>query len=94
MNVHGIYDTAAFMMTFENRQQYQQYLQHEAGMSGSIFGFSGGVKAAYGGSMQESSQQYMAMMDVDIDRSVALGWISLFMKYSQTSPKQPPSGST
>ena len=43
MNVHGIYDTAAFMMTFESRTQYQQYLQREAGVSGSVFGFSAGV---------------------------------------------------
>ena len=68
MNVHGIYDTRAFMMTFESRQQYQQYLQREAGMSGSFLGFSGGVKKAWGGSMQASSQQYMAIFDVDIDR--------------------------
>ena len=68
MNVHGIYDTAAFMMTFESRTQYQRYLQHEAGVSGSVFGFSAGVKKAWGGSMQASTQQYMAVLDVDIDR--------------------------
>ena len=68
MNVHGIYDTAAFMMTFESRTQYQQYLQREAGVSGSVFGFSAGVKKAWGGSMQASTQQYMAVLDVDIDR--------------------------
>lgn len=70
MNVHGIYDTAAFMMTFESRTQYQQYLQREAGVSGSVFGFSAGVKKAWGGSMQASTQQYMAVLDVDIDRWV------------------------
>lgn len=68
MNVHGIYDTGAFMMTFESRTQYQQYLQREAGVSGSVFGFSAGVKKAWGGSMQASTQQYMAVLDVDIDR--------------------------
>ena len=70
MNVHGIYDTSAFMMTFESRTQYQQYLQREAGVSGSVFGFSAGVKKAWGGSMQASTQQYMAVLDVDIDRWV------------------------
>ena len=70
MNVHGVYDTSAFMMTFESRTQYQQYLQHEAGVSGSVFGFSAGVKKAWGGSMQASTQQYMAVLDVDVDRRV------------------------
>ena len=56
------------MMTFESRTQYQQYLQREAGVSGSVFGFSAGVKKAWGGSMQASTQQYMAVLDVDIDR--------------------------
>ncbi len=68
MNVHGIYDTSASMATFESRTQYQQHLQTEAGMSGSYFGFSAGVKAAWGGSMQASTQQYMAILDVDVDR--------------------------
>ncbi|XP_078348817.1 uncharacterized protein LOC144633816 isoform X1 [Oculina patagonica] len=68
MNVHGIYDTSASMATFESRTQYQQHLQIEAGVSGSLFGFSAGVKAAWGGSMQASTQQYMAILDVDVDR--------------------------
>ena len=70
MNVHGIYDTSASMLTFESRKHYQQYLQQEAGMSGSIFGFSAGVKKAWGGSMQKDTQQYMAVLDVDVDRWV------------------------
>ena len=70
MNMHGVYDTAAFMKTFESRKEYQQHLQIEAGMSGSIMGFSGGIKQAWGGSIQQSSQQYIAILDVDVDRWV------------------------
>lgn len=47
MNVHGIYDTSASMMTFESREEYQKQLQQEAGVSGSYFGFSAGVKEAW-----------------------------------------------
>ena len=68
MNVHGIYETSAFMLTFENSAEYQTYLQHQAGVSGSIFGFSAGVKKAWGGSMQTSTQQYMAALYVDVER--------------------------
>ena len=68
MNVHGIYETSAFTLTFENRAEYQTYLQHQAGVSGSIFGFSAGVKKAWGGSMQTSTQQYMAALYVDAER--------------------------
>ena len=71
MNVHGIYETSAFMLTFENSAEYQTYLQHQAGVSGSIFGFSAGVKKAWGGSMQTSTQQYMAALYVDVER-----WVS------------------
>ena len=53
--MHGIYDTAAFMKTFESRKEYQKHLQIEAGMSGSIMGFSGGVNLAWGGSKEQSS---------------------------------------
>ena len=56
------------MLTFENRAEYQTYLQHQAGVSGSIFGFSTGVKKAWGGSMQTSNQQYMAALYVDVER--------------------------
>ncbi|CAH3123054.1 unnamed protein product [Pocillopora meandrina] len=53
MNVHGIYETSAFMLTFENSAEYQTFPKHQAGVSGSIFGFSAGVKKAWGGSMYE-----------------------------------------
>ncbi|KAJ7388044.1 hypothetical protein OS493_040208 [Desmophyllum pertusum] len=68
MNVHGIYDTSASLMTFESREEYQKQLQREAGVSGSFFGFSAGVKEAWGESTASSSQKYMAVMDVDVDR--------------------------
>ena len=45
MKVHGIYDTSATLMTFESREEYQKQLQQEAG----VFGFSAGVKEAWGG---------------------------------------------
>ena len=47
MNVHGVYDTSAYMLTFESRSEYRSYIQQEAGVSGSIFGFYAGVKEAY-----------------------------------------------
>lgn len=62
MNVHGIYDTKASMVTFESRSEFQSFLQAEAGISGSYFGFHAGVKSAWGESKSGSSQTYMALL--------------------------------
>ena len=70
MNVHGIYDTTATLVTFESREEYSKFLQREAGISGSYFGFSAGVKAAWGESTQTARQKYLAVMDVDVNRWV------------------------
>ena len=72
MTVHGVYDTSATMTTFESRQEYQNYLQTEAGMSGSYFGFYAGVKAAYGESELSNRQTFMSVLDVDIYRYVTI----------------------
>ena len=66
--MHGIYDTKATMLTFESRSEFQSYLQEQAGVSGSFFGFYGGVKGAWGSSTSAASQQYMALLSVDINR--------------------------
>lgn len=68
MNVHGIYDTKASMVTFESRSEFQKYLQEEAGVSGSYFGFYAGVKSAWGESETQARQTYMALLHVDINR--------------------------
>ena len=68
MNVHGIYDTKASMVTFESRSEFQSFLQMEAGVSGSYFGFYAGVKSAFGESKSGASQKYMALLSVDINR--------------------------
>ncbi|EDO42797.1 predicted protein [Nematostella vectensis] len=68
MNVHGIYDTSASMLTFESRTEYQHYLEKEAGVSGSYFGFYGGVKKAWGSSESTSSNSLLSIFDVDVDR--------------------------
>ena len=68
MNVHGIYDTSATMHTFESRAEFQTYLQQEAGVSGLSFGFYAGAKKAWGSSSSAASQQYMSVMDIDVDR--------------------------
>jgi len=68
MNVHGIYDTSATMHTFESRGEFQSYLQQEAGVSGSYFGFYAGAKKAWGSSVSAAQQQYMSVLDVDVDR--------------------------
>ena len=68
MNVHGIYDTAAYMLTFESRAEYRTYVQQEAGVSGSVFGFYAGVKEAYGSSASSASQTFLSVLDVDVDR--------------------------
>ena len=70
MNVHGIYDTKASMVTFESRSEFQKYLQEEAGVSGSYFGFYAGVKAGWGESETQASQKYMALLHVDINRYI------------------------
>ena len=59
MNVHGIYDTSATMHTVESRGEFQSYLQQEAGVSGSYFGFYAGAKKAWGSSVSAAQQQYM-----------------------------------
>lgn len=68
MNVHGIYDTSATMHTFESRSEFQKYLQQEAGVSGSVFGFYAGAKQAWGSSQSGAKQQYMSVLDIDVDR--------------------------
>ena len=68
MNVHGVYDTSAYMLTFESRSEYRSYIQQEAGVSGSIFGFYAGVKEAYGSSSSGASQTFLSVLYVDIDR--------------------------
>lgn len=70
MNVHGVYDTSATMQTFYARREYQTFLQREAGMAGSAFGFYAGVKKAWGSSLTSGSQQYMALFAINIDRWV------------------------
>lgn len=68
MNVHGIYDTSASLVTYESREEYQRHLQEQAGVSGSYFGFYAGVKEAWGEATSSSRQKYMAVMDIDVDR--------------------------
>lgn len=70
MNVHGIYDTSATMQTSESRREFQKYLQQEAGVSESYFGFYAGAKKAWGSSESGAKQQYMSVLDVDVDRWV------------------------
>ena len=68
MNVHGVYDTSATAQSFYSRAEYQKFLQQQAGMAGSAFGFYAGVKKAWGSSSLAGSQQYMALFSIDIDR--------------------------
>ena len=68
MNVHGVYDTSASMHTFYSRTEYQTFVQQQAGMAGSAFGFYAGVKKAWGSSSLSGLQQYMALFSIDIDR--------------------------
>ena len=70
MNVHGIYDTSAAMYTFERREEYTSFLQEEAGVSGSIFGFYAGVREAWGSSSAQTRNSYMALLDVNIERCI------------------------
>ena len=68
MNIHSIYDTSASLVTYESREEYQKYIQQQAGVSGSYFGFSAGVKEAWGDFTASARQKYLAVMDVDVDR--------------------------
>ncbi|KAL9985287.1 hypothetical protein ACROYT_G007668 [Oculina patagonica] len=68
MNVHGVYDTSATMQSFYSRTEYQTFLQRQAGMAGSAFGFYAGVKKAWGSSTLSGGQQYLALFSIDIDR--------------------------
>ena len=60
MNVHGIYDTSATMQTSES-WEFQKYLQQEAGVSESYFGFYASAKKAWGSSESGAKQQYMSV---------------------------------
>ena len=68
MNVHGVYDTSATMQSFFSREEYQQSLEQQSGMAGSLFGFYGGVKKAWGSSSVSGSQKYLSVFSIDIDR--------------------------
>ena len=68
MNVHGVYDTSATMQSFFSREEYQQSLQQQAGMAGTLFGFYSGVKKAWGSSSVAGSQKFMSVFSIDIDR--------------------------
>ncbi|XP_068693345.1 uncharacterized protein [Montipora foliosa] len=68
MNVHGIYDTSASLYTFQGREEYSKFLQEEAGVSGSVFGFYAGVKEAWGGSSVQTKDSFLALLDVNIVR--------------------------
>ena len=68
MNVHGVYDTSATMRTFYRREEYETFIQRQAGMAGSAFGFYAGIKKAWGSSSLSGSQKYMALFSIDIDR--------------------------
>ncbi|XP_078358434.1 uncharacterized protein LOC144643147 isoform X2 [Oculina patagonica] len=68
MNVHGIYDTSASMYTFQGQEEYSTFLQQEAGVSGSYFGFYAGVKEAWGSSSAETKDSFLALLDVNIER--------------------------
>lgn len=68
MNVHGIYDTSASMYTFKGSEEYTTFLQQEAGVSGSVFGFYAGVKEAWGSSSAETKDSFLAILDVNIER--------------------------
>ena len=72
MNVHGVYDTSTTMYTFYSREEYKKWLQTEAGLSGSYFGFYAGVKTAWGGSSFHASQKYMSILSMEIDRWVKI----------------------
>jgi len=56
------------MHTFESRAEFQTYLQQEAGVSGSFFGFYAGAKKAWRSSSSAAGQQFMSVLDVDVDR--------------------------
>ena len=68
MNVHGIYDTSASLYTFQGSEEYSTFLQKEAGVSGSVFGFYAGVKEAWGSSTAETKNSFLALLDVNIER--------------------------
>ena len=60
------------MRTFFSRSEYQHYLQKQAGVAGSASGFYDGVKRAFGSSSLSGTQKYMAVFDLDIDRSESI----------------------
>ena len=68
MNVQEIYDTSASMYTFQGREEYTSFLQEEAGVSGSVFGFYAGAREAWGSSTAETKNSFLALLDVNIER--------------------------
>lgn len=56
------------MYTFKGSEEYTTFLQQEAGVSGSVFGFYAGVKEAWGSSSAETKDSFLAILDVNIER--------------------------
>lgn len=72
MNVHGIYDTKAYMLIFENRQQYQKYQEEQSGYAFHVLGFGHGSKDAFSLGENEDIHLIMAQMNIDVDRWEAI----------------------
>ena len=70
------------MRTFFSRSEYQHHLQEQAGVAGSAFGFYAGVKRAFGSSSLSGTEKYMAVFDLDIDRSESI--VNQSIPYSAT----------
>ena len=58
------------MKSFYSREEYQKFIQEQAGMAGSYFGFMAGVKTAWGSSSLSGKEKYMSLFSIDIDRYV------------------------
>ena len=68
MNVHGIYDMKAYMLVFDNKEQYQKHLVRESGdtLRGPFFRKE--AKETFEMGTEESLHLSMATFSIDIER--------------------------
>lgn len=72
MIVQGIYDTDANTFVFGSRDEYRHFLEEGAAVGDSIVFFAKSLSNAYGQASSETTEMYLAVMDINVLRSVLL----------------------
>lgn len=68
MNVHGIYDMRAYMLVFENKEQYQKHLVRESGDTMRSLNYRREAKETFEMGTEENLDLSMTTFSIDIER--------------------------